>query len=286
MKENVEDMSLDFPKPDDYLKFLEIFSSHLKNGFKDICFYTYGSINNPREFYSGSSDIDAGLILDSGVISSKHRKKIKQLNEVLAEALIKTRIRIDLNLLDRQTNCDGRFLSYSQSMTDHIKTDGRIISGPAYFLDELNGLNYRHEDLSHGAFNLRDLRNRFLFSYYDSYNNYRDFAEGVLSNIKKAVKFPKQLVLIQTGKLIINKAEARKKLQEILEGVDLERIIELNSILRNTGVLLKELKNRDNAIRLLEDSLDAVELIIRDYLLKYPLVSDKEVKINYDGFRE
>ena len=122
----------------DYEEFLTCFSRRLSTENKDVCFYVYGSYLR-GSFIAGISDIDGGLILPGGPISS--RKKVILIAKSLDESLSDLDIDFDFNLTDRKTNLDGRFLSYSQSMTDYIKENGKVFSGPEYFIRDFRLLH-------------------------------------------------------------------------------------------------------------------------------------------------
>lgn len=267
-----------FPKREMYTRFLDGFSTYLSRDHPNICFFTYGSINNPCEFIPGISDIDGGIILDSRVVTRCKYGKIRDLSIVLKDLLVETGISLDLNLLDRETSIDGRFLSYAQSFTDHIKTSGKVITGPTHFIDGLNGFNYRDEDLVRCAMTLRSLRNRFLFSEYNHETNPVEFYEGVISNVKKVIKLPKQLILVQNRRLVKGNGESRKALEELLPGIDLKDLSRLVGEIRNIGNVSKILNDKDRSIELLRDSLYVAESIIQDYLHRFPYACQKEAR--------
>ncbi len=224
----------------DYEDFLSRFSEKLDKGHRDVCFYLYGSYITGG-FVSGVSDLDGGLILPGGPVSP--RKKTLYIARCLDESLGDLNIDFDFNLLDRKTNNDGRFLSYSQSMTDHIQRSGKVFSGPYHFMDELNGPNYRNEDLKWASMVLRSLRNSLLSSYYDARIDYNDFKKRTKKNLQKAVKFPKQIVLVKHGELIAEKSVARARLGEMLRDYISDDVINhlenIDSVLRNKMVLDK-----------------------------------------------
>jgi hypothetical protein len=273
----------------DYERFLEDFTCGLLENHQDVCFYTYGSFCEPKRFVPGVGDLDGGLILPGGTVTQK--RKVLDIARLLDASLGELDIDFDFNLLDKTTNSDGRFLSYPTSMTDFIRDWGQVVSGPGHYVDEMNGLDYRSEDLKQGAMCFRNLRNRLFTSYYDARIDYRRFKRNAKSSLKQAVKFPKQLVLVRTGVLITNSFDARKAifegkpggdglLEQSLSAESIQVFLELEGVLKNEGVLDKKIRDRDEAIYWMSKGLEAVELLIDAYLKEFPKIDyDKECRM-------
>ncbi|MFA5857369.1 MAG: hypothetical protein WC867_08455 [Candidatus Pacearchaeota archaeon] len=263
-------------KEEDYINFLNEFSNGINKELPGTCFYTYGSINNSKGFIPGTSDIDGGIILNSGVITPKN--EIRTLAKLYFASMLEKGIDTDINLLDRVTNDDGRFLSYSPTMADYIKESAKVLTGSKEYLLELNGLNFKNGDLNHVAMNLRSLRNRLLTSEYDSEENYKNFSKGVLSNIKKSIKLPKLLVLIQNETLVTGKLESISAYESLLgRCIKIDGLVELNDLVKEPVKLIKQISDKNRAIELLEISLESAEIMIGEYIYNFPEITNKEV---------
>ena len=265
------------PTKEDYTKFMEEFTSELSRELPQTCFYTFGSINNGDCNY-GRSDIDGGLILDSGIVTPKD--KILKLSEIFLKALNDRGIQTQFNLLDRETCRDGRFLSYTEDYTDWLKETAKVCCGPNY-LGEMGGRDFKSGVLHSSAFNFcgpGGVRNTLLYSlvYVDGDKN--EFTEKVSKALEKVAKFPKKLVWLREGNIVPSRREARKRLEGLLGDVDLTTIDRINVLLDNPQRLYNELSNQDGAIELLGDSLESMEQMIASYIGQFPQIGERELK--------
>lgn len=251
-----------------HLAFVEGFGNFLRENHPDCCFYIYGSVF--RGSHCEESDVDGGIILDSGVVTDK--TKLHSLATGLALSLAAHRSVTQLNVIDRQTALDGRFLSYGPDHTDHIKSESRVISGPD-FRFELNGMDYRSEVLRSAAFNLRSDRNLCLV-LEDLVEHNPDFArERVLAALDHAIKYPKHLLWLITGKVIIDLEERKNLVGRYLpkSGVkQLERLRGMKTKLFNREVC------PEDYFSLHVDALDLTECMIGAYLEEFPEPSKRE----------
>ena len=216
------------PSKENYQKFIERFTKELSEKHPDICLYLYGS-NLRDDLDLGTSDIDGGIILDSEIITPKD--KIKGLSKILSLSQSTEGIKTQFNLLDRQTNKDGRFLSYETNYITYIRQRAEIF-GPD-FIKEIKSYEFRSGPTIQSARNLRSLRNLLLYSEHLGWKNYKEFAEEVIEASRKAVKFPKNLILLQEKVLIENREKAIEKLTKMLPYFNPEKLLKLNQLTRN-----------------------------------------------------
>ncbi|MFA6023385.1 MAG: hypothetical protein WC781_04840 [Candidatus Pacearchaeota archaeon] len=265
------------PTKEDYAGFMEEFVGKLSKELPNICFYTYGSINNGDCNY-GRSDIDGGLILDSGIVTPKD--KVLRLSELFSRTLNNRGIKTHFNLLDRETCKDGRFLSYTEDYTKLIKDTAKICCGPNY-LEEMNGKDFKSGVLNSAAFNFcgpRGVRETLLYSLINANMSYDNFIEKVSKSLEKVSKFPKKLIWLREGEIIPSRSEARKRLEKLLEDVDLTGIDKINDLLDNPQALYWELSSKTRAINLLGESLETMEQMISSYLRHFPEIGIRELR--------
>jgi hypothetical protein len=258
------------PIKEDYNGFIKDFSIALAEKLRNTCFFTFGSYDNSEECDYGRSDIDGGIILNSGVITPK--QEIQELSEILFRTLNDRGIKTQFNLLDRETCRDGRFLSYTADYTDWIKSCA-VLHSLYDYLGDMNGRDYKSGVLYSAAFNFTGpggLRNTLLRNI---------FVEEMQSALEKAAKFPKKLVWLREGIIVPSRTQAKKRLEKLLGGIDLTGIDEINALLSNPHKFYRDLSDINIAYRLLKQSLSCVELMIDSYLRFFPEVSEKELKI-------
>jgi len=267
-------MRRELPTKKDYEGFVREFSGALSREHPNVCFYVYGSFANGTCNY-GRSDIDGGLVLDSGVVTPKI--DISSIGEILAEITIRRGIKTQFNLTDRASNRDGRFLSYTSDYTDWIKQSGKIICGDD-LVSEMNGLNFKSGVLYSSAFNFRKVRNNVLYASYYLQADREEFRKAAEGGLKTLCGFPKKLVWLRGEEIIASRQAARNRLAEILEGINLEAVDRANRLLDNPEQLYAEIERDDRALELMLGSLEGIELMISDYLRQFPEFSDREIK--------
>jgi len=262
------------PTKENYEDFLEDFTKKVSRRFPDCCFYLYGSATDGRCVY-GRSDIDGGLILDSGVVIPI--KDILVISELLATTLQKNRVETQFNLLDRQTNKDGRFLSYTTDYTDWVKESSKVLFGPDY-IKEMNGLDKKTGVLYTSAFNFRKVRNSALYFMDRIMTDRKRFQRNVLKCLKNVVNLPKKLIWLRGERIIASKTSARKRLSEMLEDVDLSFVDRVNYLFGRPAELYRNIEN-ENAPGLMLDSLTTMEQMIEAYLKHFPEHSERELTL-------
>ena len=223
-------------------------------------------------------DIDGGLILNSGIITPKD--KISAIAKSLAQSRTKTSLKTQFNLLDRATNKDSRFLSYSTDYTEWLKSRAKVIFGPNY-LQEFNGIDFKSGVLSSCAFNLRKVRNNLLYSEVYLSNNPKEFQKRVENSIEISAKYPKKLLYLRKGKVVPSRNESKERLEKILENVDLSFIDTADALLKSPAELYQELKDEDKALKLLTQSLESIEQMISSYISNFPYISNLESRDYY-----
>ena len=265
------------PSKEDYIQFLNNFSEKLSHELPDACFYVYGSINSENCNY-GRSDIDGGIILNSGIVTPKD--KIEDLSKVLSDSLSDSGIKTQFNLLDLESCRDGRFLSYSEDYTSWIKKSSKVYSGPN-LLGELNGKDYKSGVLYSAAFNFcgpGGVRDTLLYSTVYKRQNKEDFRIKASNTLEKVAKFPKKLLWLRGEEIIQSREIARKRLTEILEDVDLTPLDEINYLLSNPLELYSQLENDARLAELLNSSLDCMENMILSNIRHFPETNSREIK--------
>jgi hypothetical protein len=266
------------PSREDYVAFMEEFTRKLSRELPTTCFYTYGSINNGDCNY-GRSDIDGGLILDSGIITPKD--KVLRLSKLFLTALNDKGIQTQFNLLDRKTCRDGRFLSYTEDYTAWLKDTAKVCCGPNY-LGEMVGRDFKSGVLHSAAFNFcgpGGVRNVLLYSLIDANKDGDEFVEKASKALEKVAKFPKKLIWLREGEIVPSRTEARKRLEKLLGDIDLTPIDRINILLNNPQRLYDELANRDRAVDVLAESLESMEQMVDSYLRHFPNIGERELRV-------
>ena len=218
------------PIKQNYERFLENFSSGLSKINPNNCFYAYGSAIRGDADY-GRSDIDGGIILDSKVITPKY--KIRKISKLLQECLSENDIPTQFNLLDRQTNQDGQFLSYPPSYIEYFQNGKAKIFSKKDYMEEMNKSDKRNEDLRVLAGHFRTIRNVAL--YWDSYSeNPSYFAKssrrGFGKSMEHLLSFPKTMYLILNGDTDFRKGSAPELADKLFPNLNNEIISEFARI--------------------------------------------------------
>ena len=261
------------PVKKNYDGFVEEFSDMLGRKYPEICFFLYGSYTDDR-LVSGRSDLDGSLILDAEFITPKHM--VMDIAGILARCLSRNRIPIQFNLMDRATNRDGRFLSYTTDFTEWFKTSPIIMFGSDY-LKEMHGLDFKSGALTTIAFNLRGVRNRLLESLDDLAEKPERFKENFVKSLDKVSGLPKKLVYLQTGEVIAGKTESMREFKRIFTQFDSRILEKAISLLHNPRALFNYAEDTENALHLWQDALTAMETMVKMYAQKFPRISNSEV---------
>jgi len=252
-------------------QFVEEFGTFLGHEHSDACFYIYGSVH--RGDHTPTSDVDGGIILDSGVVTDK--KKLYAIAQGLALCLTNHRVELQLNVLDRQTAIDGRFLSYDSDFTDYIKVreNSRVVSGSDSRPD-LRGIDYRAGVLVRAAFNLRCDRNNILLLEDRLATNPQRGRERVATALNHAGKFPKHIIWLRgEGEIVVDYEEMQRRLRRLLPTFDvclLSKIRE-NKLKLEQGKLLEEDYFATHA-----EALECTEKLILAYLEEFPNQTKRE----------
>jgi len=272
---------MELPTKRDYDNFVREFSEELSKRHQDVCFYLYGSYPDGRANL-GRSDIDGGLILNADFVTDKGQ--VRDLAEILKRYLINHKLifekrkKTQFNLLDRGTDKDGRFLSYTSDFTDWIKNIGKIISGPDY-VREMKGLDFRTGPLHAAAFNFRRIRNGLLYSSFNlSLDKGENFRESLEKSMEALASLPKKLILIQQGILYPSRPESKRKITEMLPTLDLSTLEKVDFLFNRPRQLYESISNTGVALQLYQKVLTAYEEMLKAYVEEFPEVSEKEVK--------
>jgi len=263
----------ELPTQRNYNRFVEEFSDALGRKYPKICFFLYGSYVDGR-LVSGRSDLDGGIILNAEFVTPK--RTVMDIAGILARGLSRNRIPVQLNLMDRATNRDGRFLSYTQDYKEWLQGDSVVGYGSDY-LKEMRGLDYKLGCLTAIAFNLRAVRNHLLESLDDLAIDPKRFEKGLLESLKTASALPKKLVYLQTGEVIPCRTKSLQEFERIFGQIDSNTLKRILSLLNNPIALFNYAENSDNALQLWQDALTIMETMIRTYVQRFPKISRREV---------
>lgn len=264
------------PGKRDYANFVENFRAGLEANYPDVCFFIYGSYRE-GDLVPGLSDIDGGLIMNSGVVTDK--EKVIGLADLMAASLNGFYVKPQFNLIDTRVARDGRFLSYARDYTDYVKRASHIVSGPDY-VSQLNGLDFKSSPLSMAAFNLcgpNGVRNALLYHRYLEQTSSEYFEETVIGALRKAAKFPGRVISLIDGGINRSRPAARARIEEVL-GVNLDALKEVDYFLVDAQKMQGVFDQPGKPARLVSDSLGCMESIVEAYLGKYPLVRPNECR--------
>ncbi|MBT4135666.1 hypothetical protein HOD75_02685 [archaeon] len=274
---------MNLPVKEDYDEFLEEFSKGVRKNFPSVCFYTYGSVETERCDY-GRSDIDGGLILSDGVVSDKDC--LLGLSLLLADSVPKNLVsKVHLKVLDRASNHDGRFVSFCQDFREHF--DKAYIRVGLNHLQEISLLDYKAGILDEAATHLSKIRGQLLYFTLDCENlggsklGRKIMLEKRVGVLERVSKLPMKLVYLQTDEkgVIEDRVKSKNRLGSILEDFDFGKLDKINRLLRNPRKLYGVLENDEEALGILECSVDCFEKMIQAYIDKFPEFNKKEIKL-------
>ncbi|MEK6846858.1 MAG: hypothetical protein AABY16_01680 [Nanoarchaeota archaeon] len=259
-----------------YDDFMADFTGRLKAEHPNVCFYGYGSYfrNNGDFNPDAESDIDGGLVLDSGIVTPKD--KVRGLGELLADCLSRNRVPVQFNLIDRESSTDGRFLSYTEDYTRYLKSRGLVVSGPDY-IREMNGLDYKSGTLNSVSFDLRGVRNRNLNCLDRLEFDKETFIEDLRWVIRHVSKSPKKLVWLQgENEIITNNIQAIRRLQSILSNFDISMLMEFDG-LRRVPRSDRLWEDEERCLEFYRKGLESIEMMIKAYVDASPEITEREI---------
>ena len=266
------------PQRENYFRFMEEFAGELSKVHPSACFGYFGSYEDGRIIFGGG-DVDGFLILDSGVVTNKD--EIRSMSEILAKCLAKNRVRIQFNLLDRETIRDGRFVSYTEDFALFFKEHAKVASGPELFR-EMRGYLFKSRPLYSASFNFcgpGGVRNDVLHSLDYIEDPEVHFEKKIEKALDNVAKFPKKLLLLVDGRLVVSRDESQRVLEGILSGVDYDSLGKINRLIDNPLELDKVLEDSDRAIRVLYDGLEVMEQMVEAYIIRFPEIGKREVRL-------
>ncbi len=263
----------------DYQTFLYEFSFAIRSA---DCFYGYGSFFN-GSFIPGRSDLDGGIVFDCEFVIPKDVVHILALN--LEDSLSRIhqgvnpseRIKTQFNLTDRATNKDGRFLSYDDTYTDLLKSEGVILKSPN-FLNEMNGMNYRRESLRAAAYNLREVRNGLLTYFVDLKDNPPKAKKNIYSSISNLWSMQKKLIELSQRGIVSKEDDVYNIFREIFPKYESEMLDKARQMRRNPEEYSRIFNDVGSAFTMYQEFVTAAEKMIQIYLETNPLVSNFEVR--------
>lgn len=255
------------PSKEEYDGFIEHLVEEISKKQPKTCFYIYGSYAR-GDYTVGRSDIDGGIILDSDVITNK--TKVMELAKIIKEGLEQNRITPQINLLDRKTNQDGRFMSYTSDYTNYFKEQAKVLSGPNY-IDEMHGLESKPSVLNRTAFNFRKIRNGLLYSLDNLETDDKKFVEDFEKSLDVVAGLPKNLVMMVDGKLIPDKFKSVERIKEIFPDVDYGTLEYVIYLLKNPEEIDDLFNDSQEVLRVWQGALTSFEELVKAFIDKYPL---------------
>lgn len=266
----------------DYDDFVDSFSHEMKTNFSEDCFYVFGSYGQKNaDFIPGISDVDGGIILDSGVFTNKER--YKELAQAFARSIGNRSFKVQYNVFDLETARDGRFLSYGADYVNYVTQFSRHVSGPD-FRGEYNGFDYKAEKLKNAAFNMTGpsgLRNDlFMLPYYYYMKSPSDFQEKCVSFLSTVLSFPRNLAwLMSEGdtSVLHPKKNAYDFVMHTLDDVDVSYFDVLAARMRDVPRLYASFDHVNAAFFQLAEGLTVVETLVDSYLKHFPEIFSFEV---------
>jgi len=255
------------PSKKEYDGFIEYLVEEISKKQPKTCFYIYGSYAR-GDYTIGRSDIDGGIILDSDVITNK--TKVMELAKIIKESLEQNRITPQINLLDRKTNQDGRFMSYTSDYTNYFKEQAKVLSGPNY-IDEMHGLESKPSVLNRTAFNFRKIRNGLLYSLDNLETDDKKFVEDFEKSLDAVAGLPKNLVMMVDGKLIPDKFKSVERIKEIFPDVDYGTLEYVTYLLKNPKEIDDLFNDSQEVLRVWQEALTSFEELVKAFIDKYPL---------------
>jgi hypothetical protein len=176
----------------------------IKVSHPEVGFYGYGSyFEKPNQ---EPSDIDGGIVMPTLITDKPTILSISEEIAKQTERLGIQRQDIQINLLDHETNRDGRFLSYSTDYALYLRMFARVLAGDPK-LEDLNGIDNRYNTHESTAFNFRRVRNSLLMSYSSYYAGNEVLDMQFAKLIDQVKRLPKKMLqfglirdLISTGR--------------------------------------------------------------------------------------
>jgi predicted nucleotidyltransferase len=261
----------------DYEKFIENFGRKVDEINPSISFYIYGSYLR-KDFTPGVSDLDGFLVMNDYFITDQNELSLMSMD--LENALYDSNpdIKVQFNVLDKGNSNDGRFLAYSKDYTDYLKKNSKKIWG-SYNLENLNGIEYKHSELSSISHNLHKLRQNFL--YWDnnqSKNNFESIKKTVYSPLHNLARLPKQIINLVSGNLVEDKTEALQEFKKYFPTFETGFIRGIDDLLKDNE-LYNNFPERERCYAISKDCLTEMERIIGMYVERFPEPNSREFKI-------
>lgn len=264
------------PIKEDYDKFLEILSEETKGLDKNISFFLYGS-KLRKDFVPGVSDLDGFFVFEDFFVTNK--ETLFELSEILYSSLKKSHkgIKTQINVLDKATSLDGRFLTYPKNYVDYFKDHSLRFFGN-YDLNEMNGFNYKNSELNSISHNLTKVRQGFLYYPTNYFLNKEIFLKNFKSPIKKLAQLPKQILILMGEGMIEEKDNSLEKFCEIFHEYDNDFIKQVDLLLGDSKKYNQLFNDKENSFEIYSQSITEIEKIIKLYVKKFPKVNSREVK--------
>lgn len=258
------------PTEEDYVGFLETFLTGLeKHTEKGISFMVFGSLTRPEDFIPGVSDVDCFLVTRDDVVTDK--ELLRDVSDVLADALEKNYVERDFTLSDIATMIDGRFNSFNRAWKPYFQESDNVevLLGPDYrgtFHFTLPEKDYQDEIV----WTLREMRKQYIHSTFYRRNDYEAFLAGFGKMLKLTGRGSKQLVSMVDGHLHVPKFSAVERAAELFPSLNLEPLQYAKWIYTHPQERDKLNDKPEEILKVSTDSLTFFEELIREYMHLVP----------------
>lgn len=255
-----------WPKKENYAGFLE----DIVSGFRAIgndrnSLLLYGSTaRQDSSFVPGRSDIDMVAIFDYDVVTDKD--ELLALSGIIANALSRNPVKVQISPVDTTTMRDGRFLSYDDSFDGYFKIEGKTLFGPHYSKDMIF-TKERDGTTSSLAFNLRKIRQQLLMSRHNINSDYEIFVESFAKALSAIGDISKKIVFLSRGELMGPRFKSLDELAKMFPDVDMEPIYQIKHLSHNLDALSKMYKGpAEKMVNFWANALTCYESVLREYV--------------------
>jgi hypothetical protein len=234
-------------------------------GNKRNSFMIYGSsARRDVDFVPGRSDIDALLVFDYDVVIAK--EEFMAVSRILADALIKHPVNLQLTAQDTTTMNDGRLFTFGTSFKEYFKQEGKVLFGPDY-REGMNFIEEKPEVTSTLAFNLRKVRQQLLMSTYDIQQQYQIFVKNFGKALGTIADISKKVVYLAKGDLIASRFGSINDLINLYPAINVEPLLKIKHLFHDLEELSALYKGpTDYMVDFWTQALTCYEAVIKEFI--------------------
>lgn len=258
------------PTEEDYVGFLDTFLSGLeKHADKGISFMVFGSLTRPEDFIPGVSDVDCFLVTRDDVVTDK--ELLRDVSDVLADALEKHYVERDITVSDIATMIDARFSSFNHSWKNYFQESDNVevVLGPDYrrlFLFTRQEKNFQDEIV----WSLREVRKQCVHAEFYRRNDYEAFLNGFDKILKRTGRGSRQLISMVDEKLHVPKFSAVERAGELFPSLNVEPLAYAKWIYTHPRERDKLNDKPEEIINISNNCITFFEELIREYIRLVP----------------